>query len=90
MVGLSEGKVGCPGWLILNGIDSSVQRVPWMKWRQSRYKGQKGFLGQNVSCQGLSGEVSRLHRAMERQAELLLELVKLQQGNLIDVSEREP
>jgi len=35
-------------------------------------------------------EVSRPLRAIERQSELLLELVKLQQGNLVEEMERKP
>jgi len=41
------------------------------------------------AVKALAEEVARLFRAMERQAELLLELVKLWQGNPIGKSERE-
>jgi len=42
------------------------------------------------AVEALVEEVSRLQRAMERQSELLLELVKLQQGNPVEEPEREP
>jgi len=40
--------------------------------------------------EALTEEVTGLWRAMERQAELLPELVKLWQGNLVEDPEREP
>jgi len=40
-----------------------------------------------LAIEALTEEIAGLRRAMDRQVDLLLELVKLQQENLIEVSE---
>jgi len=51
---------------------------------------EKNSWAKTLTVEALAEEVAGLQSAMERQLELLLELVKLQQGNQVEEPEREP